>query len=157
MKDTVSTQENEKRRSRLPGKRIALPVIVVVAVIVLAGTFVLGYAAGHKAGREASSNAFKKGLSDLLNPINAISNSAIAPNTIVGKVDSVAGSKLTVKLVNGTTKTVIINDKTKLTKSGKSIKLSDVASNSNLTVFTQKQTSNSSDKDNPLATRVIVR
>ncbi len=157
MKDTVSTQSGEKRRNSLLSKKVLAPSVIVLVILALAGSFVLGYASGHKAGREASSNAFKKGLSDLLNPINALSNSPIAPNTLVGKVDSVAGSKLTVKLVNGTSKTVIVNDKTKITKGGKSIKLTDVASNSNLTVFTQKQTINSSDKDSPLATRVIVR
>ena len=157
MKDTVSTQGSEKRRNKLLSKQVVVPTVIVVAVLSVAGSYILGYSKGHTAGQQASSKALRDGISNLINPINALSNNPIAPYTIIGKADSISGSKLTVKMVNGTSKTVVVTDKTKITKSGKTIKLSDIANNTNLTVFTQKQDANSSDKDSPNASRIIVR
>ncbi len=154
-----SSTGNEKKSlwQKIQSKAVKTPILIVLVLVAIGGSFLLGYSRGHEAGQKASADALKKSINDLVNPMNILSKNPLFPTTVIGKFDSLSGSKLSVKLANGTTSSVIINKDTKVTQNSKTIKLADVKKDSNLTVFTQKQDKNSSDKDSPIASRIIVR
>ena len=142
---------SEKKTSKGPVfNRSVLNTVLLVLIVVggsVGGGYYLGFRMGEKKGAEAAINKAK----DFLNPLNAISDSPIFPNTLLGKVTAVSKTSLTVKLANGTEKKVVLTDNTKYSKQDKVLANSNVAKDNQVTVFTVG-------KDNEqTATRVIIR
>lgn len=147
----IPAEESEQRtKKNAKINRSVLNTILLVIIVIGAsfgGGYYVGFVSGEKAGASAAINKAK----DFLNPLNAISDSPIFPNTLLGKVTEVSKTSLTVKLANGTEKKVVLADNTKYSTHDKAISQTDVTKNSQVTVFT-------TGKDNEqTATRVVVR
>jgi hypothetical protein len=65
----------------------------------------------------------------------------------------VNGKSITVKRIDGKTATITVNDKTLITQNTKTLSISDIKKDANVTVFTSK----SSKQDSLVSSRIIVR
>lgn len=126
--------------------------IIVLLVFVLVGSAAgVGFWVGNLYGQRAGTRNAVSKVTDLINPINAISNNAAFPYTVIGKVSSIGSNEITVKLPNGDEKKVAVSSKTKVSQGSEVKTLNDVKKDANITVFT---TGSGSDQ---IANRVIIR
>lgn len=118
---------------------IVLAVILLVVLIVKV-SYNKGYKAGEKDGRKqvASTSSL---LNNIKSPFQSIS----------GKIAEIKDGKITIDTTKGEKKTVVINDKTKITKKRTTLKESDLKQKQSITVFTQGS------GDDQKATRIVVR
>ncbi len=128
----------------------------LLVIVLLGGIFSLligagGYYIGYQIGKKEGARATVASVTDLLNPLKAISDNAAFPYTAIGKVSSVSKDKLTVKLPDGTEKTMALNDKTTVSNGSKILGVSDIKKDANITAFTTGK-----GKD-LIATRVVIR
>lgn len=128
----------------------------LLIIVLLGGIFSLmvgagGYYVGYQIGKKEGARATVASVTDLLNPLKAISDNAAFPYTAIGKVSSVSKDKLTVKLPDGTEKTMALNDKTTVSNGSKILGVSDIKKDENITAFTTGK-----GKD-LVATRIVIR
>lgn len=155
MNDTNSTQTHTAPTSTVTLKRTKFRLLIALVAILWILTLVGSYVVGFNKGKLASANKLKSSIQNLINPLNALSNNAIFPSSIIGKVNSIAGNTVKIKLVNGTEKTVVLSKNTKITRAGKEVSISELKKDTNVTVFvlTDEKTNKPSDK----ASSVILR
>ncbi len=142
----------EQQRSR-KGLRLNRSIFNTIALVILliGASAGVGYGVGYKTGqRDGAKQAVKK-VTDYLNPLNAISDSPLFPGTIIGKVSSISKGSLELKMANGQSKKVILNENTKYTKTDKAISFNEIKKDADVTVFTTGKDSAQT------ATRVVLR
>lgn len=137
-----------KKSSAINRSVLNTMLLVVILVVVSAGG---GYAAGFQMGKKEGAKAAVKKVTDLLNPLNAVSDNPLFPQTILGKVADVSKSSITVTLANGEEKSVPLNEKTKVSQQDQAKSISDIKKDSQVTVFTTGK-----DKEK-VANRVVIR
>ena len=146
----VNAQEDQSSRKNSKIRRDVFQSVLLIFIIVVI-SLGAGYAAGFQMGKREGAKAAVKKVTDLINPLNAISDNPLFPGTVLGKVDSVSSTSLKVKLANGKEKTVVINEKTVVTKGDKTLSLKDVTKDASVTVLTQGR-----DREQT-ATRIVLR
>jgi hypothetical protein len=100
-----------------------------------------GFSKGEEKGHEANTSS-----------VNDFFNSSSNPfRSLTVKVKEVKDDSITIDTTRGETKTVKLNDKTKITKETDTLKASDLKPNQRITIFTQGS------EDKLTATRVVVR
>ena len=146
--EVAPQQQKTKKAFKL--HRSVLNTIILVILLIGASAGV-GYGIGYKTGqRDGAKQAVKK-VTDYLNPLNAISDSPLFPGTMLGKVTNITKGSLELKMANGQTKKVILNENTKYTKTDKSISFNEIKKDADVTVFTTGKDSAQT------ATRVVLR
>lgn len=128
---------------------IAIIVLLVAILVVISGWG--GYFLGRKVGRTEGAKTTVSEVTDLLNPVKAISSNPAFPYTTLGTVVSVNDSSMKLKLADGTEKEIMLSDKTNVTKGSTALKVSDIKKDNKVTAFTSGK-----GKDQ-LAVRVIIR
>lgn len=141
-----TTNEAAQKKSGSKKKTVFLSLGVIVLVIIGTG---IGYVAGLQKGKELAKQEITKKVTDLLNPLNALSSNPLFPNSVVGKVTTANNTEITVKQINGETKKVKIDKDTNVTKQSKSVTASDIKAENEVTVILKK--------DSDTATRIIIR
>ncbi len=142
----------EKAQQKLKSKSSRSLLIIVLLVAIFALLVGGGaYYAGFQMGKKEGARATVASVTDLLNPLKAISNNAAFPYTAIGKVASVSSKELTVKLPDGTEKTMALNEKTTVSNGSKVLGVNDIKKDANVTAFTTGK-----GKD-LVATRVVLR
>jgi Na+-transporting NADH:ubiquinone oxidoreductase subunit NqrC len=126
-------------------------VILLLVTIIVAGSGKYFYQRGFDKGTEQGKKDAVSNVTDILNPLNAISNSSVFPYTVIGKVTNASSTELTIKQPNGDIKKVALNDKTKVSQGTKVLSITDIKEDSSITAFTTGK-----DKDQ-VATRVVLR
>ena len=129
----------------------SLFIIVLLITILLAGAAGAGFYFGREYGRNEGTKEAVSKVTDLLNPVNALSNNASFPYTTVGKVVKVEAKSITVKQPNGEEKTVLVSEKTKVSQGSEVKSLSDVKKDANITIFSSGKGADQ------VANRVIIR
>jgi hypothetical protein len=133
------------------GKKKTVLLSLAVIVLVLAGTGI-GYVAGIQTGKKLAAQEITKKVTDLLNPLNALSSNPLFPNSVVGKVTSASAKEITVKQINGESKKVVLGTSTQITKQAKEVSASEIKKDTNVTVILKKD-----NNETNTATRVIIR
>lgn len=146
----VNTQVDQSNRKNNKIRRDVFQSVLLVFIIVVI-SLGAGYAAGFQMGKRQGAKAAVQKVTDLINPLNAISDNPLFPSTVLGKVSAVSETSLKVKLANGKDKTIVINEKTTVTKGDKTLTLKDVTKDANVTVLTQGK-----DREQT-ATRIVLR
>ena len=146
----VNTQVDQSNRKNNKIRRDVFQSVLLVFIIVVI-SLGAGYAAGFQMGKRQGAKAAVQKVTDLINPINAISHNPLFPSTVLRKVSAVSETSLKVKLANGKDKTIVINEKTTVTKGDKTLTLKDVTKDANVTVLTQGK-----DREQT-ATRIVLR
>ncbi len=123
---------------------LTIGLIILLGIGVLVGTYCFAYNRGYNNGEVAG----KKILSKANNLLGGTGNPF---QSVTGVVDKVSGDSLSVKTTNGETKTVKLNDKTKITKKTTTLNKDALKSGTRVTVFTQGE------GDAVTATRIVVR
>lgn len=117
--------------------------LVIIFVIIL--SFKIGYDRGYIAGdQEGKNNMLESKLNDPL------ATQSVAFQSLVGKFVSLSNGKLEMDMANGVKEAFGISDKTRITKKGKNIAISDISKDQRLKVFFLENTGDR------IATRVIV-
>lgn len=145
---TNSVQGSKRSKSKSSVILISLGVVLLVII----GTGV-GYVAGLQKGKELAKQEITKKVTDLLNPLNALSTNPLFPNSVVGKVTTANNTEITVKQINGESKKVVLDKETKITKQAKEAASSEIKAGADVTVILKKTSSDYSDT----ASRVIIR
>lgn len=145
----ASAEKSSKQNSHSTFRSLLIIVLLggIFSLLIGAGGYYIGYQIGKKEGARATVAS----VTDLLNPLKAISDNAAFPYTAIGKVSSVSKDKLTVKLPDGTEKSMALNDKTTVSNGTKILGVSDIKKDANVTAFTTGK-----GKD-LIATRVVIR
>ncbi len=145
----TSTQDSQPNRGvRIRRDLLQTVLLVLIVVAISAGA---GYAAGFQMGKREGGRLAVKKVTDYINPLNAISDNPLFPSTVLGEVVDITDTSIKIKQANGSEKTIVINDKTRVTKGSDSLSFKDVTKDSNVTVITTGK-----DKDQT-ATRIIIR
>jgi len=147
-----SSDENNSlktKKKRIFDKGVVIIILLVTILVLLAGG--AGFYAGNIYGQRKGTQAAVNKVTDLLNPLNAISSNAAFPYTVIGKVTKVSAKEVTVKLPNGEEKTVATTEKTKVTQGSDVKSLNDIKKDNNITIFTN------GNGDDQVATRVVIR
>jgi len=131
-------------------KQFSLILGIVIAFVLGTG---IAFYSGIQIGKREASKAINTKIGDFLNPLNALATNPLFPNSVVGKVSSINSKSITVKLINGKSETITIDDNTLITRQTKTLTAADIKKDANVTVFTAK----ANNKDNPVAARIIVR
>jgi hypothetical protein len=113
----------------------------------------IAFYSGIQVGKREASKAINTKIGEFLNPLNALATNPLFPNSVVGKVSNINAKSITVRLINGKSETITIDDSTLITQQTKTLSASDIKKDANVTVFTAKATK----KDNPVAARIIIR
>lgn len=145
----ASTQDNQSSK-RVRKQRDLLQTVLLV-VIVIGMSLGVGYFAGFQMGKKEGARLAVEKVTDFINPLNAISNNPLFPSTVIGKVKSVESTSVTVALANGESKTVVVSDKTVVTKGDKTLGLKDVQKGGTVTILTQGKGSEQTAK------RIVIR
>ncbi len=146
----TSSQDNQSNAKFGSIRRdILQTMLLVVIVVALSGA--IGYFAGFQMGRRQGAKDAVKKVTDLINPLNAISDNPLFPSTILGTASAVNDTSITIKQANGSTKTIVVTDKTEVTKGDKTLTYKDVKKGANVTVLTVGK-----DKDQT-ASRIVLR
>ena len=146
----VSSSDN-KKKYKLPQFNRALLNTLLLILIVITFSATIGGLIGYQFGKKAGAQATIGKVTDLLNPLNAISDNPLFPSTTVGKVYSIDGKTITVLQPNGNKKKISLSDKTKITEKDRVISTKEVKKDSSVTVFTTGK------GDSTIASRVVVR
>jgi hypothetical protein len=144
--EPTTTNGVSHKKSGSKTKTVLLSLAVVLLVLIGAG---LGYLAGLQKGKELAKQEITKKVTDLLNPLNALSSNPLFPNSVVGKVSTANNTEITVKQINGESKKVTIDKDTQVTKQSKEVTASDIKASNDVTVILKK--------DSDTATRIIIR
>ncbi len=146
----ASTQDGQPNSKNVRIKRDILQTVLMVAIVITisAGG---GYFAGFQMGKREGARLAVKKVTDFINPLNAISDNPLFPSTVLGKVSGVSDTSVKVKQTNGKEKTIIVTDKTVVTKGDKTLSIKDVEKNAPVTVLTQGKDSDQT------ATRIVIR
>ena len=147
--DSQTNMKSGKSRKAFIDKSAVI--IILLVTIIVAGSGRYFYQKGFDKGTEKGKKDAVKNVTDILNPLNAISNSSVFPYTVIGKVTKASATELTIKLPNGDSKKVAMNDKTRVSQGTKVLSISDIKADSAVTAFTTGK-----DKDQ-VATRVVLR
>lgn len=145
--------ENASPKSSLPhkiavfikrNKKVLLILLaILLAGVVLYGTYHSGYNKGYTEG--------KKHASSTSSLENLLKNPTMPFHTVTGEIKSVSGNSVTINTSKGEVKTIPLNDNTKITQKTTTLKTSDLKAGQKVTVFT-----NGDDK-NVTATRIVLR
>ena len=127
--------------------------LILGAVLVLVLASGIAFYSGIQIGKKEATKAINRKIGDFINPLTALATNPLFPDSVVGKVTSVNGKSITVKRIDGKTATITVNDKTLITQNTKTLSISDIKKDANVTVFTSK----SSKQDNLVSSRIIVR
>lgn len=136
--------QHKKRKS-------SKPTIIAVGILILAAVGGSSFYAGLKLGEKRGAEIVAKKITDTLNPLNLLSNNPVLPGTVVGNISQVDSQSLTLKLANGDEKKLRLTDKTQVTQQSNTLKISDLKTGQQVTVFVKQDTK----KDQAL--RVLVR
>lgn len=145
-KDTESTPNN--KISGFDKKNIIIILLVFVLISASGG---IGYYFGFQVGKKQGAGELVKNVTDLLNPINAISNNSSFPFTILGSATDISSDSITVKKASGDKVKIKVDKKTAVTRNSKVIKIEEVKENEGVTVFTDGKGADQ------IATRIIVK
>jgi hypothetical protein len=145
-----AVSKKDKSRKLLGVDRGIVSIILLSLILILVSGGIGGFT-GYQLGRRQGAKESVRKVTDLLNPFNAISNNPAFPYTVIGKVSDVSKTELNVKLPNGDGKKVVLDDKTQVSKGDKSLALSDIKKDAQVTVFTVKR------NNVQVASRVIIR
>lgn len=132
-------------------KKKTFLVAFVVVLVVLAGTGI-GFYAGIQTGKKMAAQEITKKVTNLLNPLNALSSNPLFPNSVVGKVTSANTNEVTIKQINGETKKVVLGASTQITKQAREVPATEIKKDTNVTVILKKD-----NNETNTATRVIIR
>jgi hypothetical protein len=149
--NTESTTTNKDKKNKSFGINKGSVIIFMLVVMIVLLSAAGGFWAGNTYGQAKGKKAAVGQITDLLNPLNAISNNPAFPYTVIGKVSKVNNQKVTVKLPNGDEKSVAISDKTKVSQGSNVKTINDIKKDANITVFTIGKGSNEA------ASRIIIR
>ncbi len=148
----VSSKDSETSTAKLMGSFDKKNLIIILLLFVLVGASGgVGYYFGHKVGKQEGSSELVQNVTDLLNPINAISKNSSFPFTLIGSAENVSDNSITVKKTDGESVKIQTNDQTAVTRNSKVISLSEVQENEGVTVFTNGK------GGDQVATRIIVK
>ena len=128
-----------------------LAVMVLLTAVLIAISSAGGFYFGIQIGKKQGAQAAVTQVTDLLNPLKAVSNNPAFPYTSIGKVVSVNNSAMKLRLADGTEKEILLDEKTNVSKGSKALTLEDIKVDSNVTAFTAGK------GKNQLAVRVILR
>ena len=131
-------------------KQFSLILGIVIAFVLGTG---IAFYSGIQVGKREASKAINTKIGEFLNPLNALATNPLFPNSVVGKVSNINAKSITVRLINGKSETITIDDSTLITQQTKTLSAADIKKDANVTVFTAKATK----KDSPVAARIIVR
>ena len=131
-------------------KQLTLIGVIVLSLVLSTG---IAFYSGIQIGKREASKAINTKIGEFLNPLNALATNPLFPNSVVGKVSNINAKSITVRLINGKSETITIDESTLITQQTKTLSASDIKKDANVTVFTAKATK----KDNPVAARIIVR
>ena len=143
-----STSTVTKKSPRINGGMLNTVLLVVIVIFISAGT---GYFAGYKMGQKSGAKKVVQKVTDLLNPLNAVSNNPLFPHTFVGKVTDINDNAITIKLANKEEKKVALTKTTKVSKQNKVLGIRDVKKDDQVTIFTIGKDSDTT------ANRVVLR
>ena len=127
--------------------------LILGAVLVLVLASGIAFYSGIQIGKKEATKPINRKIGDFINPLTALATNPLFPDSVVGKVTSVNGKSITVKRIDGKTATITVNDKTLITQNTKTLSISDIKKDANVTVFTSK----SSKQDSLVSSRIIVR
>lgn len=147
--ETESQLLQKKSKNQKSKRNIAQIVILALILVIISGG--AGYFAGFQYGKKEGARLAVKKVTDIINPLNAVSNNPLFPSTIVGKVSAIDKKEIKVKTPNGEEKTIPLSDKTKVTKGSASLSLKEVTKDSSVTIVATGK-----DKDFA-ATRIIIK
>lgn len=142
---TKDTDRNDTKRSVAP--------LILLSVLMLGIGAGLGYWQGYTKGKKSGVQAVTSRITNLINPLSALSNNPLLPNTVIGIVSNADSKEMTVKLANGDQKKVLLNDATVVTKEDKTIKLTDIKKGTAVTIFVKTDKKGGTQTAN----RVIIR
>ncbi len=146
--DQTNTKNGKNRKVFIDKSAV---IIILLVTIIVAGSGRYFYQKGFDKGTEKGKKDAVSNVTDILNPLNAISNSSVFPYTVIGKVTKASTTELTIKQPNGDVKKVAMNDKTRVSQGAKVLSISDIKEDSSITAFTTGK-----DKDQ-VATRIVLR
>lgn len=148
---TNQTAPVESGKSIIKNNKQLSLILGVVLVLVLSSG--IAFYSGIQIGKKEATKAINRKIGDFINPLTALATNPLFPDSVVGKVTSVNGKSITVKRIDGKTATITVNDKTLITQNTKTLSISDIKKDANVTVFTSK----TSKQDNLVSSRIIVR
>ena len=131
-------------------KQLTLISVIVLSLVLSTG---IAFYSGIQIGKREASKAINTKIGEFLNPLNALASNPLFPNSVVGKVSNINAKSVTVRLINGKSETITIDDSTLITRQTQTLSASDIKKDANVTVFTAK----ANKKENPVAARIIVR
>ena len=131
-------------------KQLTLISVIVLSLVLSTG---IAFYSGIQIGKREASKAINTKIGEFLNPLNALASNPLFPNSVVGKVSNINAKSVTVRLINGKSETITIDDSTLITRQTKTLSASDIKKDANVTVFTAK----ANKKDSPVAARIIIR
>ncbi len=131
-------------------KQLTLISVVVLSLVLSTG---IAFYSGIQIGKREASKAINTKIGEFLNPLNALASNPLFPNSVVGKVSNINAKSVTVRLINGKSETITIDDSTLITRQTQTLSASDIKKDANVTVFTAK----ANKKENPVAARIIIR
>lgn len=143
-----STSTVTKKSPRINGGMLNTVLLVIIVIFISAGT---GYFAGFKMGQKSGAKKVVQKVTDLLNPLNAVSNNPLFPHTFVGRVADINDNAITIKLANKEEKKVALTKTTKVSKQNKVLGIKDVKKDDQVTIFTIGKDSDTT------ANRVVLR
>ncbi len=117
-------------------------IIVVVALSLLGGMYMLGYSNGRNRAEERAKTT-RNALDVWRNGNNPFAN------TITGKLHEIRNGSIVVDTNRGERKEVMLGNDTKITRKTESLRKDDLKTDMKVTVFV-------SSKDHPTATRIVV-
>ena len=127
--------------------------LIIGSVVILVLSTGIAFYSGIQIGKREASKAINTKIGEFLNPLSALATNPLFPNSVVGKVSNINSKAITVKTIDGKTQTITIDDNTLITRQTKTLSSADIKKDTNVTVFTAK----ANNKDNPVASRIIVR
>ena len=132
-------------------KRYALSLsTTIIALAIIIGFSGSSYYVGYKMGQKQGAELIFERLGDALNPLNALSNNGIVPNSVNGRFASADEQNITIKQANGE-KTYQLSSNLRVTQAGEQIQLANIEPDQNITLFINK-----SDNDEKV-NRIIAR
>ena len=146
----TSSQDYQPSTKNLRQKRDILQMILSV-IIVIALSAGAGFYGGYLVGKREGARLAVKKVTDFINPFNAISDNPLFPSTVLGKITQINATSIQVQLANKSQKTIIVTDRTQVTKASKTLTIKDVKKGDQVTVLTTGKDSNQT------ATRIVLR
>lgn len=148
----VSSKDNEtSSTNKIAGFDKKNIIIILLVFVLVSASGGIGYYFGYKVGKKEGAGELVKNVTDLLNPINAISKNSAFPYTVIGSATKISNDSITVKKSDGESVDVKVDESTAVTRDSKVIKISDIQKDAGVTIFTNGK------NGSQVATRIIVK